>query len=258
MANTNWQNGLDFGQSAVAIPYRPGMTVEQAKASAKKAGTRKAKVNLAAPKAAPVIEPAVIGVDGYTYEAKPVKQQQEKENPARKSENVETAIEVGKQTQYMQDRDKDFSNARKALAAGEFIIDVINVNSAYQNATGQAQLNIQMARNSANDAIYRGRQAAFARQSEGYQAGQDATLAMAAQGQDVRGDATGKLRGSYEAMGYMNSAQEEINSMREAMGYELEEINYEYQGEMAGINRDIGYWGAGLKLGATLATGGVA
>lgn len=153
----------------------------------------------------------------------------------------------------LQDEGQSARNAQKILAAGEFIVDVMNANSAYQNVKGQAQINIMLARNSANDAIYRGREAALSRQSEGFRAGEDASLAMAAQGQDVGGAAVSKVKGSYEAMGYMNAAREEINSMREAMGYQLEEINYEYQANMAGVNRDLAIIGSGLNTAAKFA-----
>lgn len=150
----------------------------------------------------------------------------------------------------------DYANARKAIAAGNFLVDVMNAQNAYQNAGGQAALNIMMARNSASDAIYRGRQAALDRQSEGFKAGEDASLAMAAQGQDVQASATSKVRGSYEAMGYMNAAREEINAIREAMGYELEIVNYELQQDMALINRDVAVIGSALNTAVTLGTGG--
>jgi hypothetical protein len=154
-----------------------------------------------------------------------------------------------------------YQKGQMAVAAVGFVVDVMNANNAYENAKGQAQINIMLARNSANDAIYRGHQAALDRQSEGFNAGNDAALAMAAQGQDVRGQATQKLVGSYNAVGYENAAREEMNSIREAMGYQLEEVQYEYQGRMAGINRDVAIWGAGLnaaaQIGASAAMMGV-
>lgn len=143
-----------------------------------------------------------------------------------------------------------YQKGQMAIAAVGFVVDVMNANNAYQNAKGQAQINIMLARNSANDAIYRGRQAALDRQSEGFNAGNDAALAMAAQGQDVRAQGAQKLIGSYNAMGYENAAREEMNAIREAMGYQLEEVQYEYQGRMAGINRDVAIWGAGLNAAA--------
>lgn len=167
------------------------------------------------------------------------------------------AGETAKTTaQTLQDNSDSYNTAQQVIAGGEFLVDVMNAQSAYQNATGQARIGIMQARNAAGDAIYRGRQAGLDRQSEGFQAGQDATLAMAAQGQDVQGAGVSKVRGSYEAMGYMNSAREEINSIREALGYEMEEINYEYMQEMAGISRDVAFIGSALTLGAKVAAYG--
>lgn len=152
----------------------------------------------------------------------------------------------------LEDQGAQYNRAQQMLAAGGFLIDVMNANNAYQNAVGEARINIMLARNSANDAISRGRQAALDRQLEGYQAGQDATLAMAAQGQDVTGAGVSKVQGSYEAMGYFNAAREEINSFREALGYELEIVSYEYQSEVAGYNRDVAIWGSALKTAVTM------
>lgn len=147
----------------------------------------------------------------------------------------------------------NWANYQKAIAAAEFVIDVINANNSYQQTKGQAQLNILQARNDEADALYRGRQAQLQRESEGYEAGQDSLLAMAAQGQDVSGTAANKLSGSYEAMGYQMGAMEMVNAYREALGYRLEEINNDWMVEQAAIARDNAYFGSALKLGTTLA-----
>lgn len=164
---------------------------------------------------------------------------------------VADAIDRG--TQEEANRAAKSSNAQKYLAAAGFILDVQNANSAYASVAGQAQMNSIMARNQASDAIYRGRQAQMGAQSEGYQAGQDATLAMAAQGQDVNGSSVGKIRGSYEAIGIYNGMQEEINSMREALGYTFEEINYDYQVAQAADNRDKQILGSAMSTAVMLA-----
>lgn len=148
---------------------------------------------------------------------------------------------------------ESYNNLQKGLAVAGFVTDVINANTAYQAADGQAQMNIMMARNEASDAISRGRQAQLDRQSEGYNAGQDSLIAMAAQGQSTSGGGAKKLQGSYEAVGYMNGARELINSYREALGYKLEEINYDYQVDNAAIARDNAIFGSALNAGVTLA-----
>lgn len=136
------------------------------------------------------------------------------------------------------------------LAGAGFLIDIANANNAYVATTGQAQLNIIQARNQAADALYRGHQSALDQQLQGYQAGQHSQLSAAAQGQDVSGAGAQKVQGSQEAVGIFNGMKEEINSMREALGYQLEEVVYDYQTDQAAITRDNAYIGAGLNLGA--------
>jgi hypothetical protein len=137
-------------------------------------------------------------------------------------------------------------------ASARFFADVLNANSAYNATTGEARLNIMQARNQAADALYRGRQAQMDAQSEGRQAGESALLAMAVQGQDVSGAAVQKIQSSYEAMGIFNGMREEINAIREALGYQLEEVAYDYQIRNARIARDSAIIGSGLTAGASL------
>lgn len=175
-------------------------------------------------------------------------EQQKQVTPSGKSAPTEGDKIVNKLGQM----EEDSNNAQKGLAVANWFADITNANNAYRAAEGQAQLNIVQARNEAADAIMRGHQAQLDRQSEGYNAGQDATLAMVAQGQDARGGAVNKIRGSYEAMGYMNGAREMINAYREALGYELEEVAYEYQVDQAAINRDNQIFASTAKTVVTL------
>jgi len=155
--------------------------------------------------------------------------------------------EAEKQTEIMQKS----LNMQLGLAGAKFLIDLQNADNAYNNTVGLARLNILQARNQASDALYRGRQAQLDRQLEGYQAGEDALLAMAAQGQDVSGQAVGKVQGSLETVGIFNGMQEQINSMREALGFELEEVAYEYQIDSAAATRQNAKFNAALELGAS-------
>lgn len=147
----------------------------------------------------------------------------------------------------------NYSSIQTGLAGAKFMLEVVNAQSAYQTLKGQASLNIMQARNSAADALNRGRQAQMDAQSEGYNAGQESLLAAAAQGQDVNGAGADKVRGSYEAMGVMNGMKEEINSMREALGFELEEVNYDYQVAQAGIQRTNSMIGSALGFASSAA-----
>jgi hypothetical protein len=137
------------------------------------------------------------------------------------------------------------------LAGAQFSLDLLNANSAYNTAKGQASLNIIQSRNQAADAIFRGRQAQLDAQSEGYQAGQSALLSAAAQGQDIQGAGVEKIQGSLEAIGIMNGMREEINSMREALGFKLEEVNYDYQVAQAGQAKKNAIIGSALNFGAS-------
>jgi hypothetical protein len=150
----------------------------------------------------------------------------------------------------MNDRDKQFNKGMMIAAGANFVLEVMNANSAYQNVQGQAALNILQARNQANDAIYRGRQARMDAESEGKNNSEEAILSMVAQGQRVDSAGVQKISKSYEIMGAMNGMREEINSMREALGYELEEINYDYQVDSAKETRNFALIGSALNFGA--------
>lgn len=147
----------------------------------------------------------------------------------------------------------NYANYQKGLAVASFLVDTSNAINAYAATEGQARLNIQMARNQANDALFRGRQAQADRQFEGYQAGQESLLAMAAQGQDVNGPGVQRIQGSLESMGIYNGMREEMNAIREALGFELEEINYDYQVDNARVARDNAIIGSALNTAVTLA-----
>jgi hypothetical protein len=198
---------------------------------------------------------APISYAGGDYKAPPAKAPSSAAGVVKTQAQVKTdpaLDEIKKSNALEAEKWETYKGTQKALAAGGFLIDVMNANNAYNAASGQAQLNIMQARNQAADALYRGRQAAMDRQSEGYQAGQDSLLAMAAQGQDVGSAGVQKIQGSYEAIGLFNAMQEEINSMREALGYELEEINYGYQLDQALIARDNAIFGSALNTAVTM------
>jgi hypothetical protein len=144
-------------------------------------------------------------------------------------------------------------NAQLALAGAQFGLDIMNASTQYRNVEGQARFAIIQSRNQAADALYRGRQAAFDTQSEGRDAGEDALLALAAQGQDVQGAGAQRIVQSYEGMAEQNAAIVEANAMREALGFKLEEIAVDYQLDTARINRDQQYISSALTFGAQAA-----
>lgn len=144
-------------------------------------------------------------------------------------------------------------NAQLALAGAQFGLDIMNASTQYRNVEGQARFAIMQSKNQAADALYRGRQAAFDTQSEGRDAGQDALLALAAQGQDVQGAGAERIVQSYEGIAEQNAAIVEANAMREALGFELEQISIDYQLDTARINRDQQYISSALTFGAQAA-----
>lgn len=164
---------------------------------------------------------------------------------------VETAIK--EQTKKSEEQDLSARQLEAFQSGAKFFAEVLNAQNAYFATTGQAQLNIIQSRNQAADALYRGRQAQMEAQSEGRQAGESALLAMAVQGQDVSGASVGKIQSSYEAMGVFNGMREEINSIREALGYQLEEVSYNYQIQNAEIARNSAILGAAIQAGAGMA-----
>lgn len=213
------------------------------------------------PKSEPIPTPSnqfytpMSGTEGVRTPGTKVKIQRERLDTGPKitsGEEVQKAlVEIPKKLEEIPKQVSLSNRQLNALQSGaQFFADVFNAQSAYFATTSQARLNIIQARNQAADALYRGRQAQLAAQSEGRQAGETALLAMAVQGQDVSGAAAGKIQASYEAMGVFNGMQEEINAIREALGFQLEEVAYNYQMRNAEIARNTAILGSAIQAGA--------
>ena len=157
---------------------------------------------------------------------------------------------IDAQNEILTQAGSQYKQEKLALAGAQFAVSVLNANAALRQAQGTAQFNIQMARNQAKDSIFRGRQAASQAQSQGRAMSDQAILAMAAQGQDVSGAGVQRVAGSYEAVAEQNAMQLEINGIKEALGFELEEVNYNFQVANAEINRDMTILSSALNLGA--------
>ncbi len=161
-----------------------------------------------------------------------------------------------KQTDLIKSINEDNKMQTRTMAAASFFLDMQNANSAYRSVQNAAAINIMEARRQGYDAIERGRQRALEAQVEGSQAGEDSLLYLAAQGQDVSGAGAKKVQGSLEDVGLYNALTEQINSVREALGFELEEIGINYQLDLAKIDRDSTILSSGLsaaaKIGGTL------
>lgn len=149
---------------------------------------------------------------------------------------------------------EEYRKSKFALESAKFFLDVFNADRKYNAAVGQAQLNGIQIRNQISDTLYRGRQSALNAQLEGKQAGEQASLAAAAQGQDIAGAGVQKVVGSQEAMGLYNSMREEMNAIREAYGLELEQISQDYQVAQADIERQSSMISSGLNLASGFAS----
>src|SRR5690606_4355668 len=114
-------------------------------------------------------------------------------------------------------------------------------------------MNILNARYNANDAIIRGKQRALEAREEGIDEGNTAMLLLAAQGQDISGMNAQDVESSYETIGIYNGLQEEINGIREALGYDMQiaEINYELDARE--MQRDNTILASAINFGVTAA-----
>jgi hypothetical protein len=139
---------------------------------------------------------------------------------------------------------------QRMLSGGKFFLDVMNSQSAYSSFENASILNIQNQRMQANDALMRGKQRSMQAQQEGRRYSDDALLRMAAQGQDVSGLATESIRSSYEQVAAYNAMEEETNAIREALGYDLQEVAIEYELEQKRIQRDSTIISSALEFGA--------
>lgn len=170
---------------------------------------------------------------------------------------VEGEIKTPKEPTTVLDQMKvensQYQKSKLALAGAQFGLDIMNATTQYRNVEGATRFNILQSKNQAADAIYRGRQAGMAETSAAKSQAEDATLALAAQGQDVQGAGVSKIVNSYEAIGAQNAALAESNAMREALGYELDQVSQNYQLDIAKINRNQQYISSALNFGATAA-----
>lgn len=147
----------------------------------------------------------------------------------------------------------EYAKAKAAIGGARFMLGVMNANAQYSETVNTARQNIALAQNNINDTLSRGREAQLARESEGIRAAGQSSLNMAAQGLDVSSGLGQDIANSYTAVGALNGARELINSYREALGYEIEQLNNQYAMGMAGSNRNMEYLNSALSLGGGLA-----
>lgn len=147
--------------------------------------------------------------------------------------------------------EREANRARLGIAAAKFFLDVMNANSAYESFKTATKMNVDNARFEAEEARQRGRERAMVAMSEGRRAGEDVTLSMAAQGQDVMGAATQTAQESLDVIAAYNAMNEETNSIREALGYKLQEIQFGFDLDQRRIERDTTILSSALNFGAT-------
>jgi len=153
-------------------------------------------------------------------------------------------------TQGQANREQD-AQRETLLAGARFFLDVQNANSAYAAYKGAAIMNIANVRLQGRDSLARGKSRALAAAQEGETMGDEALLAMAAQGQDVNAQATTSVEESYEIVGVYNALIEETNSIREALGYEMQEVAMDYELDQKRNERNSTIISSALNYGAT-------
>lgn len=147
--------------------------------------------------------------------------------------------------------EKEANRAKLGIAGAKFFLDVMNANSAYESFKTATKMNVDNARFEAEEARQRGRERAMVAMSEGRRAGEDVTLSMAAQGQDVMGAATQTAQESLDVIAAYNAMNEETNSIREALGYKLQEIQFGFDLDQRRVERDTTILSSALNFGAT-------
>ena len=171
-----------------------------------------------------------------------------------KSSEQQSADSLKDISDQQRDKTKNERNSRLAFAGAKLFLDVMNAKSQYDAVDGQSKLNIYQANISASDAISRGAGRALERKQEGKREGQSALVALAAQGIDVDSSGAQRVVASQEAVGIYNGMLEEINASREALGFELQKVQFGFQRDQAKIQRDTAIIGSSLEFGATAAS----
>lgn len=187
---------------------------------------------------APVVNS--LGVDTKPVEANPL--------AVAARDQVKATQDQTKTQQQIADKE---STSKNYLAAASFALSVMNAQSAYSSVSGASKLNIMEARRLGADAIQRGQQRSLEATSEGMFAGEEALLSLAAQGQDIAGIGVENVQGSLEDIGRYNGLQEELNGIKEALGFDLEVAEIEFGIDQAEIQRDTTILSAGLNFGAS-------
>ena len=149
--------------------------------------------------------------------------------------------------------DKMSQNQKAQAVAGGIkgFADIMNAQSAYAAADANAQLKIMMVDRAIGDAETRGKSEQLAARGQASQAADSAAISMAAQGQDVNSAGVGAIKGAFLAQGEYQALISEINTAREVMGLQTEQVNLEFQRKSAENQRDAAVIGSLLNMGAS-------
>lgn len=141
------------------------------------------------------------------------------------------------------------TKARLGVVGAQFLTDIMNAQSAYQTTTTAVQQNLMLSKLNEEDTYYRGRQKAMDQRSQGNLNADEALSNLAAQGIDISGAGAQNIVEGYRSMGAYAAMREEMNMYREAFKYDMEQVQLEMQGEIAGYNRNTQMLGSLLNAG---------
>lgn len=129
------------------------------------------------------------------------------------------------------------------------VSDVMAAQTQYEAIKGAGETNIYLMNHQKALTLAAGRQAALDRQMEGEQNADQASLALAAQGQELRGAGVDKVTSSYRAMALQNAAREEANMYAAIAGIDIQIANVDYNTTMAENAADMALYQGILNVG---------
>lgn len=129
------------------------------------------------------------------------------------------------------------------------VSDVMASSTQYEAIKGAADTNIYLMNHQKSLILAAGRQAALDRQMEGELNADQASLALAAQGQDLKGAGVDKVTSSYRAMALQNAAREEAKMYADMAGVDIQIANIDYNTEMADNANDMALYQGILNVG---------
>lgn len=146
--------------------------------------------------------------------------------------------------------EKDFKTARLGAAGLQTIAGILNATSQFSQVKSRARLNIMLASHQESAVIASGKGKALREETKGISAGEDAALALVAQGQEFTGNLASKAKQTEELFGAFNAMQVEINSLREAYGLKAQQALFESDIRQGKIARDAAIFDSVLSGGA--------